>query len=93
MPPVLLAIVLRIPLNGVREFQAYEDRVLPLLAKHGGTLERRLRNADGTMEMHVVRFTTRSGFDSFRADPERAAAATLFASSGASAELSEMSDV
>ncbi|WP_328477226.1 hypothetical protein OHA21_23965 [Actinoplanes sp. NBC_00393] len=50
----------------------YEDAVLALLGRHGGTLERRLREDSGT-EVHVIRFAERSGLDSFMVDPERLA--------------------
>ncbi len=93
MAPLTLAILLRVPAVGVRDFQAYEDRVLPLLPRHGGALERRLRNADGTAEIHIVRFASRIGFEGFRNDPDRVAAATLFAASGATADITEMTDV
>jgi hypothetical protein len=50
----------------------YEDAVLALLGRHGGTLERRLRE-DGGTEVHVIRFAARAGLDSFMVDPERLA--------------------
>ena len=63
MPDLVLALIARVPASGVSDFQAYEARVLPLIAEYGGTLERRLRNEDGTVELHVLRFTTRGGLD------------------------------
>ena len=74
MSGLTLALVAKIPASGVDDFQAYEDAVLPLLPDHGGRLERRLRNADGTLEVHIVSFASRAGFDSFRNDPRRTAA-------------------
>jgi hypothetical protein len=53
--------------------QRYEDAVLALLGRHGGRLERRLRTGDGNGEVHVIRFASRAGYESFLADPERAA--------------------
>lgn len=93
MPELTLVLVARVPPEGVGDFQAYEDAVLPLLARHGGRLERRLRNAEGTAEVHIVSFATAEGFEAFRADPERARAQPLMATSAASSELFEMSDV
>lgn len=90
---LLLALTARIPAGGVAAFQAYEASVLPLLGDHDGVLERRLRNADGTVEVHLVRFATRDAFDRFRADPRRAAAAHLMAESGAVTEVTEVADV
>ncbi|MET8039282.1 hypothetical protein ABZU25_00295 [Micromonospora sp. NPDC005215] len=53
--------------------QRYEDTVLTLLGRHGGRLERRLRGTDGQAEVHVIRFDSPAGYESFLADPERAA--------------------
>lgn len=91
--PVTLALIARIPSDGVAAFQAYEDRVLPLLAEHGGRLERRLRNSDGTIELHIVGFATAAQLDHFRSDPRRAEAAPLLAQSGATSELLVLHDV
>jgi hypothetical protein len=40
---------------------------------HGGRLERRLRTTDGRTEVHLLRFASRAGYESFLADPGRAA--------------------
>ena len=90
---ILLHLTVRIPAAGVSEFRAYEDRVLPLLAEHGGTLERRLRSADGTVEVHIVHFASQENYGRFRNDPRRATAAHLMAASGAVVELIEMHNV
>ena len=57
----------------VTEFQRYEDQVLPLLRRHGGELERRLRGPDGTTEVHVLSFDTETAWRGYLDDPERAA--------------------
>jgi hypothetical protein len=88
-----LAVVARIPREGVVDFQDYEGRVLPLVAEHGGILERRLRNGDGTIEMHVLRFPSRTGLDAYRGDMRRQQAASLLARSGAAMEVVEVIDV
>ncbi|WP_200215300.1 GNAT family N-acetyltransferase [Micromonospora coerulea] len=59
--------------DAVEVGQRYEETVLALLGRHGGRLERRLRTGDGRSEVHVIRFATRAGYESFLADPERAA--------------------
>ncbi len=58
---------------GIATFQNYESRVLPLLARHDGLLERRLRSTDAQTEVHVVSFGSRAGYESYMADPERTA--------------------
>jgi hypothetical protein len=55
--PVTFVLIARIPAEGVADFRAYEDAVLPLLPGFNGRLERRLRNSDGTIEMHIVSLT------------------------------------
>lgn len=90
---ITLVLTARIPAAGVADFQAYEAIVLPLLAVHGGALERRLRNADGTIEVHIVRFASSEGLESFRADPRRTAAQPVLARSGATVEVSMVADV
>ena len=83
----LLCATFRIPADGLDSFRAYEVAVLPLLADHGGVLERRLRTADGLTEVHVIRFGSQAGFDAFRADRRRTAHAPLLERSGAAAEI------
>jgi hypothetical protein len=51
--------------------QRYEDAVLALLERHGGSVEQRLRSTDETTEVHVIRFQARAGYESFMLDPER----------------------
>jgi hypothetical protein len=53
--------------------QRYEDAVLALLSRHGGTVERRLRGTDSPSEVHVIRFRSRAGYESFLVDPQRLA--------------------
>ena len=71
---LLLVLVVDVPADGVAAFQRYEELVLPLLARHGGRLERRLRTADALAEVHVVRFRDRGAYEEYAADPERARA-------------------
>src|SRR4051794_23241437 len=42
--PITLVLMARIPAEGVADFRAYEDAVLPLLPEFNGRLQRRLRN-------------------------------------------------
>jgi hypothetical protein len=65
-------VVIDIPQEHVDAAQRYENRVLPLLADHGGRLERRLRTGDSGAEVHLLSFASREGHDSFLADPRRA---------------------
>ena len=93
MSGITLALVARVPASGVAAFQSYEAQVLPLLAEHGGELQRRMRNADGTVELHIVRFASAASLDGYRSDARREAAGPLLQQSGAVLELMELKDV
>ena len=82
-----------IPDGGASAFQAYEAAVLPLLPRHGGRLERRLRSHDGLAEVHVVSFQSRAGYESYIRDPERLAYHGLLASVDVRQRLLEVADV
>jgi hypothetical protein len=91
--PVTLVILFRIPPEGVADFQAYEEAVLPLLPEFNGRLERRLRNPDGTVEMHIVSYASDADRQNYRNDPRRAAQAWLLERSSAKLELFPMANV
>jgi enamine deaminase RidA (YjgF/YER057c/UK114 family) len=76
-PELTLAVVVDLADDAVAPFAAYEQRVLPLLARHGGRLDRRLRTADGRTEIHLLSFADRAGYDAYLADPDRATAGRL----------------
>ncbi len=82
-----------IPLYGVERFQRYEAEVIPLLAEHGGLLERRLRSEDGRTEAHILRFPSDEHFASYRDDPRRAEHQQTLRDSGARIVLHELFDV
>jgi len=85
--------IARVPLAGVDAFARYEAAVLPRLAAYGGELQQRLRNADGTIEIHVVRFASDAELAGFRVDPVRLASAPLLALSGAIIEIVDVAPV
>ncbi|GAA3752265.1 hypothetical protein GCM10022225_40860 [Plantactinospora mayteni] len=70
---VRVVVLLDVPEEHLTAFGRYEDRVLPLLAEHGGRLEQRLRTGDGRTEVHLLSFTGRDGYQSYLDDPRRAA--------------------
>ena len=90
---MLLTAIVRIPSEGVPDYMAYEDRVLPLLAEHGATLERRLRTADGTTEVHLARFPSQAVLEAYMGDPRREEHRPLFDASGAAMEVLTMDDM
>jgi antibiotic biosynthesis monooxygenase (ABM) superfamily enzyme len=91
--PVTTVLIARIPLEGIADFRAYEDAVLPLLPEFNGRLERRLRNQDGTVEMHIVSFASEADFQNYRNDPRRMAQAALLKKSSAMVESIPMTNV
>ncbi len=90
---VTFVLIVRIPTEGIEDFRAYEDAVLPLMPEFNGRLERRLRNPDGTVEMHVISFASDADFQNYRNDPRRAAQAWLLEKSSAKLELLSVTDV
>jgi hypothetical protein len=90
---VTFALIVRIPAEGIADFRAYEDAVLPLLPEFNGRLERRLRNADGTVEIHILSFASDADRQNYRNDPRRAAQLLLLEKSSARSELLAMADV
>ena len=90
--PLTLALVVDLAADAVGPFDAYERRVVPLLERHGGRLDRRLRTPDGRTEIHVLSFATRAGYDAYLADPGRAAAGTLLEGLDVQRRLLEVDD-
>jgi hypothetical protein len=91
--PVTFVLIVRVPSQGIEDFRAYEDAVLPLLPEFNGHLERRLRNPDGTVELHIVSFASDADFQNYRSDPRRTAQAWLLERSSAKLELLAMANV
>ena len=91
--PVTTVLIARIPPEGIADFRAYEDAVLPLLPEYNGRLERRLRNQDGTVEMHIVSYASEADFQNYRNDPRRTAQASVLKKSSAMVESIPMTNV
>lgn len=73
--------------------QSYEDAVLALLSRHGGTLERRMRSTDSATEVHVIRFRSRAGYDSCLVDPDRLALRAALGDAAPSTRVIEVDDL
>lgn len=74
-------------------FQRYESLVLPLLTRHGGRLERRLRTDDALNEVHIVSFGSQDGYESYMADEERQSHRVLLESADVVQRLLQVRDV
>jgi hypothetical protein len=70
---VLLVAVVDMASGHTETGRRYEDEVSMLLGRHGGSLEMRLRSTDSTAEVHMIRFQSRAGYESFLIDPDRLA--------------------
>ena len=68
---LLLVAVVEMAPGQAEAGQRYEDAVLGLLDRHDGSVERRVRTMDATTEVHVIRFRSRTGYESFMVDPDR----------------------
>jgi hypothetical protein len=90
---VTFVLIARIPAEGIGDFRAYEDAVLPLLPEFNGRLERRLRNPDGTVEVHIISFASDADFQNYRNDPRRTAQTWLLEKSSAKLELVPIANV
>lgn len=71
----------------------YEDQVLALLARHGGTVERRLRTADGGSEVQILAFESRAGYESVLTDPERLSLRAALGTAAPTTRVLEVGDV
>ncbi len=91
-PRLTLALVVDLADDAVAPFDAYERRVLPLLARHGGRLDRRLRSGDGRTEVHLLSFADRVGYAAYLADPDRTAAGHLLDGLDVRRRLVEVTD-
>ena len=88
-----IVMVADVPAEAVSAFQRYESLVLPLLAGHGGRLERRLRTHDALNEIHIVSFESQSGYESYMADPERQSHRSLLDGAEVGQRMFEVQDV
>ncbi|MCU7729181.1 hypothetical protein ODJ79_36165 [Actinoplanes sp. KI2] len=93
MTDLLLAVVVEMRDGAVAAGQRYEDEVLGLLGRHGGTLERRLRSGDGATEVQLIRFGAAAGLEDFLADPDRLALRAAVGEDAPAARVVEVRDV
>ena len=71
----------------------YEDEVLALLGRYGGTVERRLRTADGSSEVQILAFESRAGYEAVLTDPQRSALRAALGDAAPTTRVLEVSDV
>jgi len=90
---VTYVVMIRVPAEGIEDFRAYENAVLPLLPEFKGRLERRLRNPDGTVEIHIISFASHADRQNYLNDPRRKALGWLLERSSAKSESLPMVDV
>lgn len=90
---MLLAVVIELDPRDAPAFDAYEERVLALLARHGGELQRRLRSGDRGSEIHILSFADDAALRAYLDDPERAAARTLLGGVEISSRVLRVDDV
>ena len=81
------------PYGRCRGLSSLQEAVLPLLPEFNGRLERRMRNPDGTVEIHIVSYASDADRQNYRNDPRRAAQAWLLEKSSAKLESIPMANV
>lgn len=89
---LLLVVLVEMAAGQVEAGRRYEDSVLGLLERHGGTLERRMWAADAG-EVHVIRFRSRQGYEAFMADPDRLALRAGLGEAAPATRVLEVHDV
>jgi uncharacterized protein (DUF1330 family) len=80
--PLLVIAALWVAPSHEEDFERFETSAVSIMARHGGSLSRRLAISDGTgvdapSELHVVTFPSREAYEAYRSDPELAALAAL----------------
>ncbi|GAA4587151.1 hypothetical protein BJY16_008149 [Actinoplanes octamycinicus] len=90
---LLLAAIVEMADGHAEAGTRYEDAVLALLPRHGGTLERRTRATTGAAEVHLIRFRNRAGYDSFMTDPDRLALRAGLGDAAPATRVIEVRDV
>ncbi|GID26600.1 hypothetical protein [Paractinoplanes brasiliensis] len=88
---LLVAVVDMSPGDPARGKQ-YEDAVLALLPRHGGTLQQRLHSTDARSEVHVIRFESRAGYNTFMSDPDRLSLRASFAEAAPTTRVIEVAE-
>jgi hypothetical protein len=92
-PDVLLVALVEMAPGQADAGRRYEDAVLAMLPRHGATLERRLRDTGSPAEVHVIRFESRAGYESFMIDPDRLALRDALGAAAPSARVIEVHDL
>lgn len=90
---LLLVAIVQMAAGNAGAGREYEDFVLARLGQHGGRLERRTRTADGGTEVHLIRFSSRTGYESFLADPDRTAYREQLGDAAPATKVLEVRDV
>jgi hypothetical protein len=92
-PDVLLVALVEMAPGQADAGRRYEDSVLAMLPRHGATLERRLRDTGSSAEVHVIRFESRAGYESFMIDPDRLALRDALGAAAPSTRVIEVHDL
>ena len=77
-PPLYILVRLWIHRGLEAEFEAYERKVLRIMARYGGVIERAIRTSRASddepaepFEVHVLRFPSRDLYNAYQDDAER----------------------
>src|SRR4051794_25292084 len=89
---MILVVTLTVRAAALEAFRAFEARAAPIMAKHGGAIERAIfvppaAEGDPAREVHIVAFPSAEAFAAYRADAELVALAPLRAESVLATEI------
>ena len=82
LSPHIVVVGLWVARGREEDFARFEALAFSIVARHGGSLQRRLALRDGAAsdtpdELHIVTFPSREAFEAYRADPELMSLAAL----------------
>jgi hypothetical protein len=91
--PFRIVALVEMAAGHVEAGRRYEDQVLAMLGRYGGTVERRLRSEDGASEVQILAFESRHGFEGVLADPERLSLRAALGDAAPTTQVTEVFDV
>ena len=90
---MLMVVILDLSQADIVWFDAYETKVIALLGRHNGQLQRRIRALDGQTETHILHFAAGADFNAYLADPYRATLRPEWLATGANTRIFEGADL
>ncbi len=90
---MLMVVILDLSQADIVRFDACEAKMITLLERHNGQLQRRIRALDGQTEAHILHFATEPDLHAYLADPYRVALRSDWLATGAVSRMFEGADL